>query len=99
MNIDLAREWIESHDDLWESHAVSLLESGSSHDTDKPSMYAYLISSSRIGSIFLWDSGECELESLDIGTNKQVLSEHREVENMLDFENALRRLIDVIADN
>ena len=53
--------------------------------TPKPAMWLYFGTDAAIGRITLWESGECDMEVLDVTTGGDLLREHHEFKTTKEF--------------
>lgn len=48
-----------------------------------------------IGQITVWETGECELEAIELSTEESRLREHRDLRSISDLRDALSALLDL----
>lgn len=53
--------------------------------TSKPSMSLHFSTDQGIGTVILWESGECDLEVLDSATGSYLLQEHHQFRSSDEF--------------
>ena len=88
--IDAFAAWIEDHRVLLEKHGFSVTTTRSGQE--KPGIRADLESAAWQARIALWDTGECELEKIDVESGASAF-EHRKVSGPNEFEQAFSRFL------
>jgi hypothetical protein len=97
MNINNMTIWLKNNASFLQSKNVTLEKLVFSPNSSyNPGCYADLLSKCSYGRITLWESGACDIEALD-ESGDSILWEHRDLNNDVDLDKALRDLVDVMA--
>jgi hypothetical protein len=72
-------------------YQMDILKSPS--DVDRPSLRLDLDSDNYIARITLWDCGECQLEIIDVLSERMVLDEYLEIDANVDFNKVFENFV------
>jgi hypothetical protein len=95
--IDYAIRWLDINAGLLEQMGIVVIEHCKSpEDTEVSSFHVDFASSTSAGRLTLWETGDCDVELLDIPLSESQYLEHLEVYDNSDIDSAYRFLLDVI---
>jgi uncharacterized protein (DUF2147 family) len=93
--LNTLRNWAESQSAAIAARGIHMeITVGST--TVNPAMRLDLDSTQFMGRITYWESGECELEVIDIDTGKTMYSDYQILAVPTDFDNAFRDFLQVL---
>ena len=96
--LDALRSWAEIEHDSIAAHGMHL-ETSMGGDSPNPGMRLDFDSTQFIGRITCWESGECELELIDVDTEETIYSENQTLTMTADFADAFRDFLRVMSDS
>jgi len=65
-------------------------------DSPKPGFYIDIDGKNTIARITLWHTGECELEILDVETEKTIMCDHKDLDESSDLDLELKKFFEKI---
>jgi len=66
--------------------------------TDNPAMCLDFESPLHLGRVIVWESGECDLEVLEVSSGKTVLLEHHQLNSEIEFHHLLPKVALLMRD-
>jgi len=86
------QEWFAAYNQYLVSECVIAVLSGLSK-TNKPAQFIYLDTKKHIDRGTLWVSGECDLEVLEIATEKQFFWQHKVIASSAKLDRVVHEFI------
>ncbi len=95
MMLNYPVEWLINNMGLLEKKEIKIAEQVRSPDNiESPFFRVDLENLLRIARFCLWISGECDIEVLDVESEKYILWEHYEIVNYDDIEYAFFKILE-----
>jgi len=94
---DYAIRWLDINAGLLEQMGIAVIEQYETpEDAEVASFHVDFAGSTSAGRLTLWETGDCDVELLDIPLDQPQYLEHLEVYDNSDIDSAYRFLLDVI---
>jgi hypothetical protein len=93
--LDALRSWAEMHNASLAAHGVHV-QTSIGGDSPNPGKFLDFDSTQFMGRISCWESGECDLEVVDVGTGKTIYSDHQILTMPRGFTQAFRGFLQIL---
>lgn len=94
--IDAFENWIAANGDNFKEKGLQYEVTKSPLDIDKPSVRIDFDSDKYVSRIVVWSTGECNIEALDVESERSVIDKYFVIESAEEFDNCFAELFEKI---
>ena len=92
--LEAFENWLNNNSSIFTSHGYEFELTKSPTDIDNTSVRLELDSDRYIGRITVWESGDCQLEIIDVESENSVMDCHALIEDAGNFSNTFEEFIE-----